>query len=62
MGRKSTVLGIAFSEAAIWTEPSRAETDLNNYRSKFNGAQKTSVRNWRLNPSTGGVVLHVAFD
>lgn len=53
----SAVLGIAISEAAIWTEPSRAATDLEDYRSEFDGAQKNSVRNWRLAPSNSGMGL-----
>jgi hypothetical protein len=59
----SAVLGIAVSEAAIWTEPSRAATDLNDYRSKFDGAQRTSERNWRLVSSNSGmgVALHIRF-
>ena len=58
----STVLGIAISEANIWTEPSRASTDLQDYRSQFDGAQKTSSSSWRLTPTFGGAVLQVAFD
>lgn len=58
----SAVLGIAISEATIWSEPSRAATDLDDYRSQFDGAQKTSVRNWQLVPSASSLVLNVAFD
>lgn len=59
----SAAIGIAISEANIWTEPSRAATDLDDYRSQFDGAQKTSVRNWHLVPSRGGtgVVLNISF-
>ena len=59
----STVLGIAVSEANIWTEPSRAETDLNDYRSTFHDGQKTSEHNWLLVPSNGGmgVVWNISF-
>jgi hypothetical protein len=59
----STVLGIAVSEANIWTESSRAETDLNDYRSNFHDGQKTSEHNWHLVPSNGGmgVVLNISF-
>ena len=58
----SAVLGIAISEANIWTEPSRASTDLDDYRSQFDGLQKSSESSWRLTPTFGGAVLQVAFD
>lgn len=59
----STVLGIAISEASIWTEPDRAVTDLDDYRNSFHNAQSTGERNWRLVPSNGGVglALHISF-
>jgi len=60
----STVSGIAISEANIWTEPSRAATDLEDYRNQFDGVQKSSVHNWHLVPSSGGtgVVLNISFE
>ncbi|MEA3243188.1 MAG: hypothetical protein U9Q19_07105 [Pseudomonadota bacterium] len=58
----STVLGIAVSEAAIWTEPARAVTDLDDYRNNFRDVQRTSARNWRLVPMSGGVALRLSFD
>lgn len=57
----STILGIAVSEASIWTEPARAVTDLEDYRNNFRDAQTTGVRNWRLVPMSGGVALHISF-
>jgi hypothetical protein len=58
----STVLGIAVSEAGIWTEPARAVTDLDDYRNNFRDAQRTGARNWRLVPMSGGVALRLSFD
>ena len=57
----STVLGIAVSEASIWTEPSRAETDLNDYRNNFHDAQSTGELNWRLVPMRVGLALQINF-
>jgi hypothetical protein len=57
----STVLGIAVSEASIWTEPSRAVTDLEDYRNNFRDAQSAGVRNWHLVPMSSGVALHISF-
>ena len=56
-----TVLGIAVSEASIWTEPAHAVTDLEDYRNNFHDAQRTGARNWRLVPMSGGVALHISF-
>ena len=56
-----TVLGIAVSEASIWTEPAHAVTDLEDYRNNFHDAQRTGARNWRLGPMSGGVALHISF-
>ena len=56
-----TVLGIAVSEASIWTEPARAVADLEDYRNNFHDAQRTGARNWRLVPMSGGVALHISF-
>ena len=57
----STVLGIAVSEASIWTEPARAVTDLEDYRNNFRDAPGTGARNWRLAPMRAGVALHISF-
>jgi len=57
----STIVGIAVSEASIWTEPARAVTDLEDYRNNFRDAQRTGARNWRLVPMSGGVALHISF-
>jgi len=57
----STVLGIAVSEANIWSEPARAVTDLEDYRNNFRDAQRTGVRNWRLVPMSAGVAVHISF-
>lgn len=57
----STVVGIAVSEASIWTEPARAVTDLEDYRDNFRNAQRTGTRKWRLVPMRGGVTLNVSF-
>lgn len=57
----STVLGIAVSEASIWTEPARAVTDLEDYQNNFRNAQRTDARNWHLVPMNGGVALNISF-
>ena len=53
----STVIGIAVSEANIWTEPERAVTDLDDYRRNFSNPHRSSAHNWRLVPTFGGVEL-----
>ena len=57
----STILGIAISEANIWTEPQRALTDLEDYRNHFGEARRTDTRKWRLVPTRGGVAMHISF-
>lgn len=57
----STVLGIAVSEATIWTEPRRAMTDLKDYRDNFRRERTSKVRNWQLVPTVGGAALHISF-
>ncbi len=57
----STVVGIAVSEANIWTEPARAVTDLEDYRNNFRDAQRTGTRDWHLVPASGGVALQLSF-
>lgn len=58
----STVIGIAVSEATIWTEPERAVTDLDDYRRNFSNPKRSNAHNWRLVPTLGGVALHMSFD
>lgn len=57
----STAVGIAVSEAVIWSEPGRAAKDLDDYRDNFRNAHGTGARNWRLVPMTGGIALNVSF-
>ena len=58
---KSTAVGIAVSEAVIWSEPGRAAKDLEDYRDNFRNAHGAGVRNWHLVPMTGGIALQVNF-
>lgn len=57
----STAVGIAVSEAVIWTEPDRAAADLEDYRNNFRNVQGAGARNWFLVPMTGGIALQVNF-
>ena len=57
----STLVGIAVIEANIWTEPTRALTDLEDYQNKFRNVRRTSARNWRLVPMKSGAALHISF-
>lgn len=57
----STILGIAVSEANIWTEPARAVTDLEEYSTNFRHAQRISTRTWHIVPTIGGAALHISF-
>ncbi len=57
----STILGIAVSEANIWTEPARALTDLEDYRTNFQGEPRAGRRNWQLVPASGGLALKIDF-
>jgi hypothetical protein len=57
----STILGIAVSEANIWTEPARAVDDLEDYRNNFHDEPRTGRSNWRLVPESGGLALKIDF-
>jgi hypothetical protein len=57
----STVVGIAVSEATVWTEPARALTDLEDYRNKSWSAQRSGERSWRIVPTLAGAALHISF-
>lgn len=56
----STLLGIAVSEANIWTEPSRAIADLEDYRNNGWAPRQNRV-NWQIIPAGPRVVLKVDF-
>jgi hypothetical protein len=57
----STLVGIAVSEATIWTEPRRAIDDLEDYRNGFRNAPTSGARDWRIVPMLGGAALHISF-
>jgi len=57
----STLLGIAVSEASIWTEPSRAVNDLNDYQNNKWMARKTSEVSWHVVPLARRVEVNIRF-
>jgi hypothetical protein len=57
----STLLGIAVSEANIWTEPSRAIDDLEDYQDNKWMQRKTSEVSWRIVPLARRVEVNIRF-
>jgi len=58
----SFLSGIAISEAQIWTQPTRAVTDYNDYRSKYKGIQSSiPEKKYFIAPSLNGFVVGVTF-
>ncbi|TAA43656.1 hypothetical protein [Corallincola spongiicola] len=56
----SAALGIAISEAAIWTQPDAAREGWDGYQQQFNEAEKSAF-NWRIVPGFNSVSLQVTF-
>ncbi len=56
----SAALGIAIGEAAIWTQPTAAESKLNDYSEHFGDSKKSSV-SWKIQPLYNGAELIVQF-
>jgi hypothetical protein len=57
----STLIGIAVSEANIWTEPSRAADDLRDYRNNAWAGRGSGQTTWHLVPMADRVTLHIRF-
>jgi hypothetical protein len=57
----STLLGIAVSEANIWTEPSRAIDDLEDYQDNKWMQRQTSEVSWRIVPLARRVEVNIRF-
>jgi len=57
----STLIGIAVSETNIWTEPSRAAEDLEDYRNKKWVRRGTGQATWHIVPMADRVTLHIRF-
>jgi hypothetical protein len=57
----STLIGITVSEVNIWTEPSRAVNDLEDYRNNRWGAGQNSRVNWQIIPAHNRLMVKVKF-
>ena len=57
----STLLGVAASEASIWTEPSRAINDLEDYQHNQWLQRKTSAVSWHIVPLARRVEVNIRF-
>ena len=57
----STLIGIAASELTIWTEPSRAIGDLEDYSTGKWGKQQAGRFNWQVIPAVNRLVVKVSF-
>ena len=57
----STLLGVAVSEASIWTEPSRAINDLEDYQHNKWVQRKTSEVSWHIVPLARRVEVNIRF-
>ena len=57
----STLLGIAVSEASIWTEPSRAGNDLKDYQENKWMRRQTSEVSWHVVPLARRVEVNIRF-
>jgi len=56
----STALGIAITEASIWSQPSAAQQYWKGYQKQFNGVGGNRI-DWRIVPGINSVTLRVAF-
>ncbi|MDH3934632.1 MAG: hypothetical protein OEU62_05655 [Gammaproteobacteria bacterium] len=57
----STLVGITVAEVNIWTEPSRAVNDLEDYQNKrWSNGQKSRV-NWQIIPAHNRLMVKVTF-
>jgi hypothetical protein len=57
----STLSGIAFGEAQIWSQPWRAADDIADYRSAFPTTTAARGVDWELRPTPHGVQLALRF-
>ncbi|WP_455235154.1 hypothetical protein [Thiogranum longum] len=57
----STLIGIAVREATIWSQPSRATTDLEDYRNNKWAQRGGSAATWRVVPTANGVAVNIRF-
>jgi len=57
----STLLGIAVSEASIWTEPARASNDLKDYQENKWMRRETSEVSWHIVPLARRVEVNIRF-
>lgn len=57
----STLLGIAVSETNIWTEPSHAVNDLEDYQNNKWAQRETSEVSWRIVPLARRVEVNIKF-
>jgi len=57
----STLLGVAVSEASIWTEPTRAINDLDDYQNNKWMARESSEVSWRIVPLARRVEVNIRF-
>ena len=57
----STLLGIAVSETNIWTEPSRASNDLEDYQNNKWMQRQTSEVSWHIVPLARRVEVNIRF-
>ncbi len=53
----STAVGIAVGEANIWTQPTRPEVDLQDYRQAFPRTAGLNKPGWRLVPMAAGIAI-----
>lgn len=58
----SVASGIAFSELAIWTQPGRAITDLEDYKNKFPGYHSQRKFSWHLFPTKQGAGVGINYS
>jgi hypothetical protein len=57
----STAVGIAVGEANIWSQPWRAQSDLQDYQKLFSEIPSKIEVRWDVLPIPGGAVLRVSF-
>ena len=57
---ESAALGIAISQANIWTQPSASRKHWDSYHQMFNGADKKAL-DWLIIPGHKSITLHINF-
>jgi hypothetical protein len=57
----STIVGTAVGEAAIWSQPARAQTDLKDYQDRFSAPRSRNQARWQILPVAGGAVVCLEF-